>query len=604
MALLIKGGNSSDKELDEQFFLESKMRYIERMKKYNKYKDQVEVIFSGDNNIDEEYFDYSETLRYIEISEGVRGIFSAFIGCAALQRVILPKTVDCIWANSFQYCKSLKSIELPPRITEIGDETFWDCKSLEYIYIPEGVTTIGSYAFSDCISLRRIYLPQSVCKISNSAFDGCTNLERVEGGAGIKKVEGNAFADCINLKEFPFSSTIESIEPCAFDNTKVEIPKSILLDDSLCKDGLTVTVPDGTITLTNSSLSRNDDNRWERVILPDSVKNISAHAFVSPEYLGMGTSDDQRDEQRNMKIPKSMNMPKNYFRQKTVFDCEMAFLLADTVWKDYVCDMDFEIMLLHQDGEDIQSELRKRLSENCRIHLENMLNCTDNSPLQLEHIAAYAVTYAGKLDEEILCRVKKCAEKFRAYEALRILMKYYFADYGGKSREMNLFCCKNLSPYEADLYFSNKEWETITVVRWKNSDEYVPFHIVYSVLYAYIKQTPKKLKHNEKCPPFHKVSGADFIASEFDREGFLRVIGRISRYSADYYAAVCRYADDELIRKFVNYQIRFGGRDKNIALSALALSESDKANELLAKFSEEMKKRNCPDDEDNSTCEE
>lgn len=592
MALLLKGGNSSDKELDEQFLLECKMRYIERMKKYNKYKNQIEVIFSGDDNIDEEYFDYSETLRYIEISEGVRSIFSAFIGCAALQRVILPKTVDCIWANSFQYCKSLKSIELPPRITEIGDETFWDCKSLEYVFIPQGVTTIGSYAFSDCISLRRIYLPQSVCEISNSAFDGCTNLERVEGGAGIKKVEGNAFADCINLKEFPFSATIESIEPCAFDNTKVEIPKSILLDETLCKDGLTATVPDGTITLTNSSLSRKDDNRWERVILPDSVKNISAHAFVSPEYLGMGTSDDERDEQRIIKIPKSMNMPKNYFRQKTSFDCNMAFLLADTVWKDYVTDCDFEMMLLYQDDEDTQSELRKRLSCNCSVHLENMLKLADNSPLQLKHIAAYAVTYAGKLDEEILCRVKTCAEKFRAYEALRILMKYYFADYGGKSREMNLFCCENLSPYEADLYFSNKEWETITVVRWKNSDEYVPFHIVYSVLYAYIKQTPKKFKNNEECQPFHKVSGADFIASEFDRESFLRLIDRISRYSADFYAAVCRYADDAQIRLFANYHIRHGGIDKNVAISALALSESNKAQELFAEFSQDMDKTN------------
>lgn len=592
MALLLKDGNSSDKELDEQFLLECKMRYIERMKKYNKYKNQIEVIFSGDDNIDEEYFDYSETLRYIEISEGVRSIFSAFIGCAALQRIILPKTVDCIWANSFQYCKSLKSIELPPRITEIGDETFWDCKSLEYVFIPHGVTTIGSYAFSDCISLRRIYLPQSVCEIANSAFDGCTNLERVEGGAGIKKVEGNAFADCINLKEFPFSATIESIEPCAFDNTKVEIPKSILLDETLCKDGLTATVPDGTITLTNSSLSRKDDNRWERVILPDSVKNISAHAFVSPEYLGMGTSDDERDEQRIIKIPKSMNMPRNYFRQKTSFDCNMAFLLADTVWKDYVTDCDFEMMLLYQDDEDTQSELRKRLSCNCSAHLENMIKLADNSPLQLKHIAAYAVTYAGELDEEILCRVKTCAEKFRAYEALRILMKYYFADYGGKSRKMNLFCCENLSPYEADLYFSNKEWETITVVRWKNSDEYVPFHIVYSVLYAYIKQTPKKFKNNEECQPFHKVSGADFIASEFDRESFLRLIDRISRYSADFYAAVCRYADDEQIRLFANYHIRHGGIYKKVAISALVLSESDKAQELFAEFSQDMDKTN------------
>lgn len=550
MALLLKGGNSSDKELDEQFLLESKMRYIERMKKYNKYKDQVEVIFSGDDNIDEEYFDYSETLRYIEISEGVRGIFSAFIGCAALQRVILPKTVDCIWANSFQYCISLKSIELPPRITEIGDETFWDCKSLEYIYIPEGVTTIGSYAFSDCISLRRIYLPQSVCKISNSAFDGCTNLERVEGGAGIKKVEGNAFADCINLKEFPFSSTIESIEPCAFDNTKVEIPKSILLDDSLCKDGLTVTVPDGIITLTDSSLSRNDDNRWERVILPDSVKNISAHAFVSPEYLGMGTSDDQRDEQRNMKIPKSMNMPKNYFRQKTVFDCEMAFLLADTVWKDYVCDRDFEIMLLHQDSEDIQSELRRRLSENCRIHLENMLNCTDNSPFQLEHIAAYAVTYAGSLEEKLVNKLKNRAEEFKAFDAISLLTKYSFTDYGDKDSKMSVICSKELLPYEADKYFE-KEVPIKPRVLWKNSNTYVPSYIVTSVLYAYIEQAPENIREYRNCPDFHRVSAADAIASEFDRDSFLLYLGALQHDNYRQVIPICRYGDEKIISELL-----------------------------------------------------
>lgn len=225
MAFLIKGGNSADDNPDDQFLMQAEMRYAERMKKKSKYKGQIEVIFSGDDSIDTDYFACNDTLRYIEIEECVDTIFSAFNCCIALQRVIFPKTINYIWDYSFKDCESLKSIELPPHITEICDETFMDCKSLEYVFIPQGVTTIGDDAFSRCISLRQIYLPQSVRNIGRYAFEDCKNLERVEGGVGIKRIEYGAFSDCEKLKEFPFQSTIVCIKQFALPITVVKAVK-------------------------------------------------------------------------------------------------------------------------------------------------------------------------------------------------------------------------------------------------------------------------------------------------------------------------------------------------------------------------------------------
>lgn len=75
MAFLIKGGNSADDNPDDQFLMQAEMRYAERMKKKSKYKGQIEVIFSGDDSIDTDYFACNDTLRYIEIEEGVDTTF-------------------------------------------------------------------------------------------------------------------------------------------------------------------------------------------------------------------------------------------------------------------------------------------------------------------------------------------------------------------------------------------------------------------------------------------------------------------------------------------------------------------------------------------------
>ena len=534
-----------------------------RKKWFEEYTGQPEIIISYRKDSDDDnsravcgftsakgFECFIDSLEYVAFDDNIRIIMGmAFQGFRVLKKVVLPKTMDYIGMNAFDGCISLKSIELPRGLGGVPAAIFRDCKSLEYVYIPDDVEIIGTSAFEGCTSLKSIYLPPSVKYICRYAFSNCTNLERIEGGAGIKQIELCAFLCCEKLTEFPFRSTIECLEPCAFDYTRVEIPKSILIKDSLPQDKLTVTIHDGTITLTDFSLVRADGRKWERVILPESVRNISINAF-SPLLLSCVGTTEGIAERRIEMLPEYMNMPKDFFRQETDFNCDMALLLADTVWKEYVTDSDFETMLLHQSSEKAQSKLRKRLSNNCNTHLENMLNCTDNSPLQLERIAAYAATYAGSLEEKLVNKLKNRAEEFKAFDAISLLTKYSFTDYGDKDSKMSVICSKELLPYEAEKYFE-KEVPIKPRVLWKNSNTYVPSYIVTSVLYAYIEQAPENIREYRNCPDFHRVSAADAIASEFDRDSFLLYLGALQSENYRQVIPICRYGDEKIISELL-----------------------------------------------------
>lgn len=568
-----------------------------RKKWFEEYTGQPEIIISYRKDSDDDNsravcgFTYAkgfecfmDSLKYVAFDDNIRIIMGmAFQGNKSLQKVVFPKTMDYIGMNAFDGCINLKSVELPQGLGGVPASIFRDCKSLEYVYIPDDVKIICRSAFEGCTSLKSIYLSPSVKYIGRNAFKSCISLERIEGGVGIEQIELCAFLGCEKLTDFPFSSTIECIEPCAFDHTRVEVPKSILIKDSLPQGELVVTIPDGTITLTDSSLVREDGKKWERVILPESVRNISINAF-SPLLLSCVGTTEGIAERRIEMLPEYMNMPKGFFRQETDFNCDMALLLADTVWKEYVTDSDFETMLLYQSSEKAQSKLRKRLSNNCSTHLENMLNCTDNSPFQLEHIAAYAVTYAGSLEEKLVDKLKNRAEEFKAFDAISLLTKYSFTNYGDKDSKMSVICSKELLPYEADKYFE-KEVPIKPRVLWKNSNTYVPSYIVTSVLYAYIEQAPENIREYRSCPDFHRVSAADAIASEFDRDSFLLYLGALQHDNYRQVIPICRYGDEKMISELlrdikINYQSVRSMLPK-IVRKALKLSETQVAHAAL-----------------------
>lgn len=596
--------------------------YLDKYELQDKFRGMSEIVISSLDTsvVPDGIFSNNTGIKYVEISDGVNSILDyAFSGCENLRRVVIPQSVKFVGIGAFEGCSRLKSIKLPDSlISDIEAETFHKCDSLEYIIIPEGVKKIGINAFSECTSLKRIFLPHSLEEIEDSAFENCCNLERVEGAGSIKRIGENAFEGCNSLSEFPFSTSLEYVGDNAFYSS-IKLPYYILTrqraeDCGLLMESETVSVPQGITCITESSLVRtedirgrrfddlfeNCDMRWESVQLPESVKNISKYAFLEPCSLWVDYTMTL-SERCAATVPKEMNMPKNYFRQKTVFDYEMAFLLADTVWKDYVCDRDFETMILHHDSEIARSGAGKRLSDECSVHLKNMLRFTNNSPLQYEHMAQYAATYANSIDTEVIEVLRKRAAENKAYKAEKILEKYCVRHFSYKANSICDYCFRFLDIFEAEMYFKKIGEPSINYVRWKKSDEYVPEGIVLAVLYAYIKQVPGCIGSASGIPEFQKVTYADIIASEFDKKSFMRCIDRLNIHSGNIELAlpVCRYGSGEKIAELLRYY-RSDLHLKNITaekivINALKLSKAEQAlaeinRSRYENYTREMKK--------------
>lgn len=553
-----------------------------------KYAGQTEIELE-DNTfvIPKSAFEYNDELKFIALPDSTSIIYkSAFEKCESLEKIIMPKSIDFIGERAFMDCVNLKEIELPEGLMEINDFAFFCCKSLEYIRIPEGVKRIGINAFTHCVSLKKVYLPDSLEIIDHYAFEGCVNLETVEGGETVRVIGDYAFYGCANLSEIGINPSLDTIFETTFWESSVKVPEYILekLDDKYISDN-TVCVPDGILTITDWSLERNYGSSWDEVILPDSVRNISYNAFYC--VLNYIFSPDSTAENRISSLPRKMNMPRDYFRQKTAFNAEMAFLLADTVWKDYVTDEDFEYMLLFQNSKTAQHGACDILSDNCNGHLINMMNITDNSPLQLEHLAAYAATYLNKIDFSNLEMLRLRAKRNKAYKALEILDKYCFDLLNNKDDDISVFCLKYFSPFAAERYFpeDSNVRALLNRVRYYKNESYVPEYIVKCVLYAYMRQFPDEDENMKEIEDFQFVSEADKIVSEFDRESFMNVIKDIPLEYTHFLIPVCRYGDAETVNTICD-EILNGNSScsvwrTTIVKLALRLNETDEAKVLL-----------------------
>lgn len=119
-------------------------------------------------------------LERIVIGDKVRRLpRGLFTGNTNITEVTLPKSVEIIDANAFEYCKNLEYIGLSDNITTISDFAFNGCTSLTGIHWPLNLETVGLESFSNCKSLTTVSLPEGVKKVENSAFYGCTNVDNI-----------------------------------------------------------------------------------------------------------------------------------------------------------------------------------------------------------------------------------------------------------------------------------------------------------------------------------------------------------------------------------------------------------------------------------------
>ena len=94
---------------------------------------------------------------------------------------------------------NINEIILPNHLNFIRQSAFAGCAALEYINIPESINSINYRAFKNCSNLKSVILNNNNITISSEAFSGCISLECVANANNITSIGRNAFTNCSNL---------------------------------------------------------------------------------------------------------------------------------------------------------------------------------------------------------------------------------------------------------------------------------------------------------------------------------------------------------------------------------------------------------------------
>ena len=104
-----------------------------------------------------------------------------FTGTVVIPSRIGGITVTAIANNGLIGC-DFTSVTLSERITSIGEKAFLGCSALESIVIPSSVETISENAFSQCTSLKTITINKAENSITGSPWGADTEITNIKWG--------------------------------------------------------------------------------------------------------------------------------------------------------------------------------------------------------------------------------------------------------------------------------------------------------------------------------------------------------------------------------------------------------------------------------------
>ena len=86
----------------------------------------------------------------------------AFYKCYALEKAVLPDSVQEIEDRAFHKCESMTDINFPEGLRSIGKDAFLGCKGLEEVTLPSTIRVLGDYVFYNADNIRtlRIKAPE------------------------------------------------------------------------------------------------------------------------------------------------------------------------------------------------------------------------------------------------------------------------------------------------------------------------------------------------------------------------------------------------------------------------------------------------------------
>jgi len=179
-----------------------------------------------------------EKLVNVEFCEGLVEIErAAFYGCYCLTSISIPSTVKVINERVFKFCKKLEKVELCEGLVEIGEDAFYGCKSIKSVNIPSTVKTIGSLAF--CYApLQNLTLPDSIESIGDYAFcNGAYSTVRIP--PLITTITGS-MCRCRGMVSMEIPTSIEKIDDKAFNSNtmlrNLALPSNAKIGNDVFKD--------------------------------------------------------------------------------------------------------------------------------------------------------------------------------------------------------------------------------------------------------------------------------------------------------------------------------------------------------------------------------
>ena len=163
----------------------------------------------------------------LELHEGITRIDArAFWNCDRLTTLKIPRSLNSVSASSnkgpFAECDNLKSVTFAAKCRTIPNYLFMGCTALERVVLQDTMTEIGVSAFYGCTGLTSIEFPKRMTKIGANAFYGCTSLETVEWGSCIETIDSYAFYNCSKLSDVEFSDLFTVVNAYVFYGTALE----------------------------------------------------------------------------------------------------------------------------------------------------------------------------------------------------------------------------------------------------------------------------------------------------------------------------------------------------------------------------------------------
>lgn len=242
------------------------------------------------------------SLQLVTMSDSVSNIDDcAFSNCLSLQQITIPDTVTYIGNDAFTNCLSLQQFSIPNSVKFIGWSSFSGCQSLQQITIPDDINYIGGYAFLGCQSLMQITIPDSIKEIYVAAFNDCRKLVltnkslrfSIHNGLLIDNQYNEVISCTCKYDNVIIPDTVTSIAHRAFMNCsslqQITIPDSILQIGEAafnnCSNLMLISkssrfsVQDGLLIDNRNKKIISCTNKFNTIIIPDSVTNIGDYAF-------------------------------------------------------------------------------------------------------------------------------------------------------------------------------------------------------------------------------------------------------------------------------------------------------------------------------------